>query len=341
MKVRLFLTSLGLGLGLLLPSCKESEAPTTEPSAPVGQVEEELELFSETRPLMGTEFTIHVYAPNRLSAIKAIDNAFEIAADINQAASDYDENSELSKLNAAPHGEPIAISKLLGDLLFESLVIANITEGAYDPTLGPMTLLWRKSRRSKTLPSPEELAAAKAASGYQNLELSKDRLSVTKKVPNMRLDLGGIAKGFAAEQMYRVLEYYELPRSSVMAGGDLRVGDPPPGETQWPMAVRHRYGNEQNVDNFKQLAASTSGDLYQFVEIDGVRYSHLIDPRTGLGITKAVSVTVFAKTATLSDPLATALCILPEAEGQKVAKKFEKVQVLYSEAKDDSKKPSN
>lgn len=323
----------------LFMGCGEKSESNPVASTSGTSEEAEVNLISETRSLMGTDFTVSVYASNKLAAATAIDNAFEIAEQISQVTSDSD--SELSKVNAAPQGQPIKISPILGDLLAESIAAAKLTEGAYDPTLGPLTLLWRQSRRSKSLPDPQTLAAARAACGYQKLTLSDDQSTVTKAVPDMRLDLGGITKGFAVEKMYQTFVYHELPICSIAAGGDLRVGDPPPGEKGWPLKIRHRHGQEQNIIGFQQAAASTSSDLNQSIEIEDKHYAHIIDPATGLGLTRPVSITVFSKSAVLSDSLATALCVLPEEQGKQIAKRFPRIEVHSSYGEKKAEKEAN
>jgi thiamine biosynthesis lipoprotein len=126
---------------------------------------------------------------------------------------------------------------------------------------------------------------------------------------NMRFDLGGIAKGYAADAMLGIISSYGITRTSITAGGDIRLGDPPPGRKGWRIAVKtFDKDTPDEILTLANCAISTSGDLHQFVMIDGVRYSHILDPETGLGLTEPIAATVIAPTATLSDPLATAAC---------------------------------
>ena len=264
--------------------------------------------FSFERPLMGTLFKITTYTENEGLAQRATTEAFAAAGKINSLASDYIADSELLSFSKLPHGKPCPVSGTLFPLLLQAQYFARKTGGDFDPTLGPMTKLWRESRRRKSLPTPEKLAAAIAASGYGKLRLDESHRTLTFTVPGMRLDLGGIAKGQAADAMLAVFKNHGLPRTSITCGGDVRVGDPPPGKNHWTIAVK-TTGEPKPPLELVNAAVSTSGDLHQFIEIDGRRYSHIIDPRTGLGLTEPRTATVTAGTSAAADALATAACV--------------------------------
>ena len=264
--------------------------------------------ISFERPLMGTLFKITTYTEDKGLAQKATAEAFAAAEKINSTASDYIADSELLTFSKLPHGKPRPVSGTLFPLLLQAQYFARKTGGDFDPTLGPMTKLWREARRRKSLPTPEKLAAAIAASGYGKLRLDESHRTLTFTVPGMRLDLGGIAKGQAADAMLAVFKNNGLPRTSITCGGDVRVGDPPPGKNHWTIAVK-TTGEPKPPLELVNAAVSTSGDLHQFIEIDGQRYSHIIDPRTGLGLTEPRTATVTAGTSAAADALATAACV--------------------------------
>ena len=132
----------------------------------------------------------------------------------------------------------------------------------------------------------------------------------------MRLDLGGIGKGFAADEMLGVLADHGIHVAFIAIGGDVRLGAPPPGRNNWRVGIRTLGPELTQFINVSRCAVSTSGDLYQSFEIDGVRYSHIIDPQTGLGLTRRIAATVVAPTAVQSDPLATFCCIQPAMASQ-------------------------
>ncbi len=257
---------------------------------------------------MGTLFRIRTYTEDSALAEKATEEAFSEAAKINSVASDYIADSELLSFSKFPCGEAYPVSEILFSLLLQAQYFARETDGNFDPTLGSMTKLWRESRRRKTLPSAEKLATAITASGHEKLILNEVNRTLTFAVPGMRLDLGGIAKGQTADAMLAVFEKHGLSRTSITCGGDVRVGDPPPGKDHWTIAIKSLGELKQPLKLVKS-AVSTSGDLHQFIEIAGKRYSHIIDPKTGLGLTEPHTATIIAPTATESDARATAACV--------------------------------
>jgi FAD:protein FMN transferase len=264
--------------------------------------------FSDERPLMGTLFRIATYTADTALAEKASTEAFAAAEKINAVASDYIADSELLSFSKLPIGKPHPVSGILFPLLLQAQLYARKTAGDFDPTLGPLTKLWRESRRRKSLPDPETLAKALASSGFQKLLLDEEERTLTFTVPGMRLDLGGIAKGQAADAMLAVFTKHGLTRTSITCGGDVRVGDPPPGMDHWTIAIK-TTGDAKPPLQLANAAVSTSGDLHQFIEIAGKRYSHIIDPQTGLGLTEPRTATVTAGTSAAADALATAACV--------------------------------
>lgn len=269
------------------------------------------ERFTFERPLMGTRLVVVCYADDRTAAAGAADAAFALAEQVNACASDHLPDSELSRLSLQPVGTPVRLSPLLYGLLDHSRRLAEATDGAFDPTVGPLTRLWRRSRDLGRLPDEQELDAARAAVGWRRFTLDPRSRSITLHRSGMVFDLGGVAKGYAADLMLESLTAAGLPRAMVAAGGDIRLGDPPPGRDGWRVALQtfdpHRPDEVLTLAN---AAVSTSGDLHQAIEIDGVRYSHILDPATGLGLTRRTAASVVADKAALSDPLATAACVM-------------------------------
>ena len=184
--------------------------------------------------------------------------------------------------------------------------------------MGPLTRLWRRARRQVELPSREDLEAARKVTGYRLLSLDPVARTVTVSREGMQLDAGGIAKGFAADAALAGLRDAGLRRALVAAGGDLAIGDAPPGRAGWQIDLagldeaKTAPGSPLVLSN---CGISTSGDAEQWVEIAGVRYSHILDPRTGVGLTGHTSATVVAADATTSDMLATAVEVLGPERG--------------------------
>lgn len=293
---------------ILLTSCRQAE---------VKLIPQRIEI---QEPLMGTLFQVTTYATDLAAARREIQAAFDKARAIEVVATDYDPESELNRLCASPPQLSVKVSQTLFELLALAHATAEQTDGSYDPTLGPLTRLWRESWRLQQLPSSEHLEKARAACGYQFLELDPETRTVTLLKEGMQLDLGGIAKGYAADVIFDHLKDQELTQSLVVAGGDLRLGEAPPEKDGWTIGLKTFHLTPSSTKNLVNCAVSTSGDMYQSIEINGVRYAHLIDPKTGLGLTTSKAATVIAPLARQTDPLATAACL--HADPQKLLEKF-------------------
>jgi thiamine biosynthesis lipoprotein len=190
--------------------------------------------------------------------------------------------------------------------------ISDLSEGAFDVTVGPLTKLWRRARRLGEMPSPQRMQEALAAVGYQSLLVDAKTHTVQLRKPHMRLDVGGIAKGYAVDQALVELEKLGICRALVNASGDMAASGPPPGQRGWAVGIAP-LSPDAPPSVFGALAhqaIATSGDAFQYVEIDHVRYSHIVNPRTGLGLTQHSSVSVLARNCTDADALASATSVL-------------------------------
>jgi thiamine biosynthesis lipoprotein len=223
--------------------------------------------------------------------------------------------------------------KLSDDLWHVLLVSQDISRGsggAFDVTIGPLTKLWRRARRWKELPEREMLAAARAGVGYQFLKLDSAMHTAQLLKPNMRLDLGGIAKGFAADEAVKTVVGCGISRVLVRASGDIAAAEPPPGERGWRVGIAPLNPDEPST-RFVEIAncgISTSGDARQHLVINGRRYSHIIDPRSGEPVSGRSSVTVIAPRATLADAVATAASVLGPEQAISLVAKFDQAELF-------------
>ncbi|MER3416864.1 MAG: FAD:protein FMN transferase [Gemmataceae bacterium] len=308
--------------------------------------------FEYQRRYMGTLARLVFYARSEQLARQAAEAAFERIAHLDRVMSDYREDSELSRLNRLAGTGPVPVSRDLLEVLVRAQEVARKSHGVFDVTCGPVVQLWRRARRQRQLPDPKRLQSALDAVDYRLLLVDPAHSSVELRKPGMRLDLGGIGKGYAADQAVGVLKKAGCPRALVALGGDIAIGDPPPGQQGWRILVwpleglaqvgiresqpgadaadrapqsesaPERASRRPLVISLANLGVSTSGDTEQFVEIDGRRYSHIVDPRTGIGVVARRSVTVIARDATASDSLATAVYVLGAAKGFEVLAAF-------------------
>jgi FAD:protein FMN transferase len=243
--------------------------------------------------------------------------------------SDYQADSELNLLCEKPAGIPVPVSEDLFRVLQRSDHISRISRGAFDVTVGPYVRLWRFARKRKVLPTPAEVAAARTTVGWEKVRLDPRNRTATLEVPGMRLDLGGIAKGYSADQALRELKIHGITRAFVAASGDISLGDPPPGERGWKVGISG-WGSSDAPCTLvlHNTGISTSGDAEQFIDIDGVRYSHIVSPVTGLGLTERIQVSIVAPDATATDGLATAVSVLGKEAGLRLIEQESRTAAL-------------
>jgi thiamine biosynthesis lipoprotein len=297
---------LRLLLGMLVGLCGLGAACTAA----------ELERFESTQPHMGVPFKIIIYAPDEATATEATTAAFARIASLDGILSDYNPDSELMRLVRAGHGTSVRISEDLWRVLSESQQLARRSGGAFDVTVGPYVRQWRRARRQKQMPAPERLAEAREAVGHQWLELDEPMKSARLLRPNMRLDLGGIGMGYAVDEALAVLRKHGIRHALVDASGDIGAADAPPGTRGWKIGVvpLSEDGTPSREILLANSAVTTAGDAFQHVVIDGKRYSHIVDPRTGFGLTDQIGVTVVARDGMTADSLDTAVSVLgPQA----------------------------
>jgi thiamine biosynthesis lipoprotein len=287
---------------------------------------------------MGTHFTITLYAADQQQAEAAFQAAFTRIRQLDDCLSNYKSDSEVNRLSASsPHASAVQVSHHVWQVLQRAEQYSRLSEGAFDVTIGPVTKLWRRARRTHKLPTEDRLRQARDAVGFDFLELQAEPKTVQMTRPGMLLDLGGIAKGYALDVALQTLRERGLNRALLDGGGDLLAGQPPPGRTGWTIAMADVEGrtDESSLMQLVREAVATSGDVFQFVEIDGVRYSHLVDPRTGLGLTQRSSVTVVTSDATAADALASAVSVLGTERGLRLIESLPNTDVRIIVIQDD------
>lgn len=298
----------------------------------VGAEETETRRFEFREPHMGTTVRIVLYSTDKSQAETAARAAFSRVVELNRIMSDYDPDSELSRLCAAHReslGPPTRVSPELFYVLKTGQEVARRSNGAFDLTIGPLVRLWRISRRTQRLPQEAALADARSRVGFDKLVLDESTRTVQFRVPGMQLDLGGIGKGYTADEILRILRQAGISRALAAVGGDIAVGDAPPGQPGWRIEIASLSGGpSQYTLRLAHAAVSTTGDKEQFVEINGVRYSHVVDPRTGLGQTGRRSVTVIAPQGILADSLTKAVALMEMDQAMRLIDQTPKAAAL-------------
>ena len=286
--------------------------------------------YSFQQPKMGSPFNIVIYAEDSTKAAIAAEKGFQLVDTLNQVYSDYLPNSELNQLcKSAGSGTWIKVSPLLYSILVEAKTAGRQSKGSFDITMSPVIKIWRNARRIKMLPTKDSIRLAMQKVGYRYIETDTINQMVRLSKTGMQLDLGGIAKGETAQRLYDRLKQMGFPHTLIDAGGDIVAGSTPATIPGWRVAI-NLPESEELMD--KQLlmtnkAVTTSGDLYQYLEVNGVRYSHIINPTTGWAVTNNRNVTVIANNGTDADWLTKACTILPIKQAIKMVGKYPSAEV--------------
>ena len=305
----------GLILGLWLLGVGMSAGAAGEAAVSQGA----LRRFEFTQMEMAVTVKIILYCADSDIATAAAKDAFSRIHALNGILSDYDPESELRRLcDTAGEGKAIHVSHELWKVLEHAQRVSQESDGAFDVTVGPVVRLWRRARRQKQLPSPQSLRQASELVGYKLVRLDAQRQSVELLKKGMQLDLGGIAKGYAMDEALTVLERHGITRALVEAGGDMRLGEPPPGRPGWRVGIPpldDPQGEPLSCLELCRVAVSTSGDIVQYVEIGGKRYSHVVDPRTGMALTDHCRVMVVGPSGMVADAITKAVGVLGPEKG--------------------------
>ena len=276
-----------------------------------------LQRFEAVEPHMGTLVRVTVYTRDERAARDAFRAAFDRIGALDRILSDYRDDSELNAIARTAVHRPVRVSGDLFEVLRRSQELAAASEGAFDVTQGPVIRLWRAARQTHRVPDPAALRDASARSGYAKLHLDAARRAVRLDTEAMQLDVGGIGKGYAASAALDVLGRHGVRSALVAVSGDLAFSAAPPGQRGW----RIRLQDDPPVDGapamveLSDAAVSTSGNSAQHVDIDGRRYSHIVDPASSRALVDDLTVTVIARDGADADGLATAVSVLGAERG--------------------------
>jgi thiamine biosynthesis lipoprotein len=301
------------------------QKPTTRPVAGG------LERFEYVQVHMGVRARLVVYAKDEERAVEGCTAAYRRVAELEQICTDYRKSSELMQLCAKAGGPAVRVSDELFYVIQKSVEASRNSGGAFDITVGPYVALWREARRTGKMPAREEIEKARELVGYQKIILDPAAQSVRLTTPGMKLDLGGIAKGYAGDCALAVLKSYGIESALFEAGGDIVVSNAPPGKYGWEIeVVNDRPSAKPKLLFMKNAGISTSGDTEQHVEIEGKRYSHVVDPRSGIGLTNRNYVTITAPNGITSDALSTTACVLGAEETKFVLRKYPGTRAYFA-----------
>ncbi len=278
------------------------------------------------QPKMGSPFNLIFYSDDSVKAATLADRSFHLVDSLNLIFSDYIPASELNRLSASAGKDSFVwVSPLLYDMIVTSKQAWEKSEGAFDITIGPLSRLWRQARKENRFPSEKEIRTAREATGFDKILIDTSTHSIQLMQQGMQLDPGGIGKGFVAQQVVDFLRSNGIHSMLAGAAGDIVCGEPPPAKNGWSIGVNmpeHAHDLMNNSIELSNKAVSTSGDVYQYIEHKEKKYSHIIDPRTGYGVTFRRNVTIIAKDGATADWLATACSILTVRKAKKLVKQY-------------------
>ena len=278
---------------------------------------------------MGSPLNITIFSEDSAKASLLARKSFQIADSLNLIFSDYLENSELNQLSKTAGTDTFTpVSPAIWDIIKKSVEASQKCNGAFDITVGSIVKLWRKARKEKVLPDKIILEKFLQSVDYQTISLDSATHSVKLLRINTTLDLGGIAKGYLAQMIIDFFQKQGITKALVDAGGDLAmIGK------DWKIGIAIPNSEElmQGFLVLQNQAVATSGNMYQFVEIEGKKYSHIVNPHTGLGLTHQRNVTVIAPNGATADWLATACSVLSVKKALKLIKTMPNCELLMLE----------
>jgi thiamine biosynthesis lipoprotein len=261
---------------------------------------------------MGTVLEITLHGEDAPEALEAL---FEQARQLDALMSRYDPDSDVSRLNRTAGVGPQEVDPRVNELLQKAVALSNLTRGSFDVTIGPLVALWIDAAERGIPPSAADLAVARSRVGVDHLIFYADG-SVELSDPGARIDLGGIAKGYALDRMRSLLRKRGIRQALLNFGqSSIWAMGAPPDAAGWRLLVRGPGEGFLGVVRLEDQALSVSGSLGQWVEIGGRRYGHVLDPRSGRPLTRQRQALVVAQSATLAEALSKALLILGEDEG--------------------------
>jgi thiamine biosynthesis lipoprotein len=291
--------------------------------------------YSFEKGMMGSPFKLVFYAKNDSIANVAAQAAFKRIEKLNEQLSDYRDGSEINLLSAqSGSGKWVHVSDELFNILAISQDISQKTDGAFDATLGPVVQMWRHATRKGIFPADSAIRDAMSRTGYKKLKLDAKRKKVLLTQKGMRLDIGGLGKGFAAEEAVKVLRSFDIKSIMMDAGGKIVLTNPPPGTKGWNITISNGSDSLKTMP-LSHVALATSGPTYRYMEYNGIRYSHIVDPKTGIGLLFHVRTTVISPDGTVADALATAFSVAGIEKSKQMIKQFPESRVWLVEKQEE------
>ncbi len=299
--------------------------------------------YKRTLKLMGSRFDITVVANDSIQANKYIDTAVAEISRIEKLISSWDANSQTSEINRNAGIKPVKVDKELFDLIERAIGISKLTDGAFDISYASMDRIWKFDGSMTKMPSKEEITASVEKVGYQNIVLDKMNSTIFLKLEGMKIGFGAIGKGYAADMAKNLLISKGVPSGIINASGDMNTWGKQPNGNEWKVAITNPMDKNKvfALLPITNGAVVTSGNYEKYVNFNGKRYTHIIDPRTGYPSTGIISVTVFAPKAELADALATSVFVMGKEAGLDRINQLPKIECIIIDDKGNITKSKN
>ena len=299
--------------------------------------------YKRTLKLMGSRFDITVVANDSLQANKHIDTAVAEISRIEKLISSWDDNSQTSEINRNAGAKPLKVDKELFNLIERAIGISKLTDGAFDISYASMDRIWQFDGSMTVMPSEKEIKSSVEKVGYQNIVLDKKNSTVFLKLEGMKIGFGAIGKGYAADKAKTLLISKGVPSGIINASGDMNTWGKQPNGNDWKVAITNPMDKNKvfALLPITNGAVVTSGNYEKYVNFNGKRYTHIIDPRTGYPSTGIISVTVFAPKAELADALATSVFVMGKEAGLDRINQLPKIECILIDDKGNITKSKN
>ncbi len=296
--------------------------------------------YKNSKFLLNTIVDITV-VDKKESARSAIAQAFNEIERIDNLLSVYKNSSEVSKINMQSGISDVRVSADTLDIIEKSIAISEMTNGAFDITVGPLVELWGFKDSNKHVPSDKDIVAKKQLVGYKNITIDHARSSVRLDLQGMQLDLGAIAVGFAVDKAIEKLKLIGIKDALINAGGEIYALGTPHGRKAWRIGIQHPRRSSELIGilELKDKAISTSGDYENYFEVNGKRYSHILSPYTGKPVNGIMSVTVVSEKTVIADALSTAIFPMGAEKGMELIESLNDVEciIITGESEKDMK----
>ncbi|MFK7776012.1 MAG: FAD:protein FMN transferase [Saprospiraceae bacterium] len=299
--------------------------------------------YKRTLKLMGSRFEITVVAKDSIFANAHIDIAINEIKRIEKLISSWDKNSQTSEINKYAGIKPVKVDAELFNLIERAIGISKLTDGAFDISYASMDRIWKFDGSMKNMPSENAIKNSVAKVGFVNILLDKTNSTVFLKIKDMKIGFGAIGKGYAADKAKELLLSKGVTSGIINAAGDMNTWGKQPNGKEWQVAITNPL-NKNKVFALLPItngAVVTSGNYEKYVNFNGTRYTHIIDPRTGYPSSGIISVTVFAPKAELADALATSVFVMGAAAGIDRINQLPKVECIIIDDKGNIIKSKN